>query len=300
MINGVKQQPMDGVSMLYATDDAAAADRHTTQYFEMFGNRAIYQDGWLARVIHRVPWAGAPINSLQDDVWELYHASEDFSLSNNLAEQNPEKLDELKQVFDQEAIRNNVYPLDDRVFERFNAKVAGRPDLMGDRKSLKLADGMTGIMENVFLNVKNTSKTISAELDLTGKDSGIILCQGGKFGGWALYMNNGKPAYTYNWYGLEQYTIESPTALKNKKANVTLKFKYDGDGAGKGGMASIFVDGEKVAEGRVEKTQPALFSADDTADVGQDDATQVVPIFKNVRDSEFTGYVRSVEVSIGE
>ena len=159
---------------------------------------------------------------------------------------------------------------------------------------------MTGIMENAFINVKNTSKTISAELDLTGKDSGIILCQGGKFGGWALYMNNGKPAYTYNWYGLEQYTIESPTALKNNKANVTLKFKYDGDGVGKGGMASIFVDGKKVAEGRVEKTQPVLFSADDTADVGQDDATQVVPIFKDAKDSKFTGYVRSVEVSIGD
>ncbi len=300
MINGVKQQPMDGVSMLYATDNAEAADRHTTQYFEMFGNRAIYQDGWLARVVHRVPWGTEPINTLQDDVWELYHSNEDFSLSNNLAEQNPEKLEELKQVFDQEAIKNNVYPLDDRVFERFNAKIAGRPDLMGDRTSLKLADGMTGIMENAFINVKNTSKTISAELDLTGKDSGIILCQGGKFGGWALYMNNGKPAYTYNWYGLEQYTIESPTALKNKKVNVTMKFKYDGDGVGKGGMASIFVDGEKVAEGRVEKTQPVLFSADDTADVGQDDATQVVPIFKDVHDSKFTGYVRSVEVSIGE
>jgi arylsulfatase len=300
MINGVKQKPMDGVSMLYATDNAEAVDRHTTQYFEMFGNRAIYQDGWLARVIHRVPWGTEPLNSLQDDVWELYHASEDFSLSNNLAEQNPEKLEELKQVFEQEAISNNVYPLDDRVFERFNPKTAGRPDLMGDRTSLKLAQGMTGIMENAFLNVKNTSKTISAELDLTGKDSGIILCQGGKFGGWALYMNNGKPAYTYNWYGLEQYTIESPTVLKNSKANVTLKFAYDGDGAGKGGMASIFVDGEKVVEGRVEKTQPALFSADDTADVGQDDATQVVSIFEDAKDSKFTGYVRSVEVSIGE
>jgi len=233
-------------------------------------------------------------------VWELYHASEDFSLSANLAEQNPQKLEALKQVFEHEAIKNNVFPIDDRVFERFNAKIAGRPDLMGDRKSLKLAQGMTGMMENVFLNIKNTSKTISAELDLKGKDSGIILCQGGKFGGWALYMDDGKPAYTYNWFGLEQYTIKSPTALKDGKTNVTLKFEYDGDGVGKGGLASIFVNGEKVAEGRVEKTQPAVFSADETADVGQDDATQVVSIFKDVHDSEFTGYVRSVEVSIAD
>jgi len=225
---------------------------------------------------------------------------EDFSLSNNLAAQHPDKLQELIKIFEEEAVKNKVFPIDDRTFERFNAKTAGRPDLMGDRKSLKLAQGMTGIMENAFLNVKNTSKTISAELDLKGKDSGIILCQGGKFGGWALYMDNGKPAYTYNWFGLEQYTIKSPTTLKDGKANVILKFEYDGDGVGKGGLASIYVDGAKVVEGRVEKTQPAIFSADETADVGQDDATQVVSIFKNMHDSEFTGYVRSVEVSIGD
>ncbi len=300
MISGVKQKPMNGVSMLYATDNDEAADRHTTQYFEMFGNRAIYHEGWLARVVHRVPWGTEPLNTLQEDEWELYHADEDFSLSNNLAAQNPEKLKELKQIFDQEAIKNNVYPLDDRVFERFNAKIAGRPDLMGDRTTLTLADGMTGIMENTFLNVKNTSKTISADLDLKGNDRGIILCQGGKFGGWALYMDNGRPAYTYNWFGLEQYTIKSPTPIRSDQTNITLEFKYDGDGAGKGGVATILVDGEKVAEGRVDKTQPAVFSADETADVGQDDATQVVPLFKDMNDSEFTGFVRKVEISIGE
>ncbi|MCK5469480.1 MAG: sulfatase-like hydrolase/transferase, partial [Cyclobacteriaceae bacterium] len=301
IINGIKQKPMDGVSMLYAADNADAVEQHTTQYFEMLGNRAIYQEGWLARVVHNIPWETKPIRTLQEDIWELYNTEEDFSLSNNLAEQNPQKLEALKAVFEQEAIKNNVYPLDDRKYERFNAAIAGRPDLMGDRKSLTLAHGMEGLLENTFINVKNNSKTITANLELEGNDRGIILCQGGKFGGWALYMEGGKPAYTYNWFGLEKYTVKSPKALPKGAAHVKLEFQYDGDGFGKGGIASIFVDGEKVAEGRIEKTEPALFSGDETADVGKDEATQVADwIFKNTKDSEFTGYVNSVTISIPE
>lgn len=299
MINGVKQRSMDGVSMLYATDNAEAADRHTTQYFEMFGNRAIYHEGWLARVVHRVPWENKPMTTLQKDTWELFNTTEDYSLTNNIADQNPKKLKELKELFEQEAIRNNVYPLDDRAFERFNPAIAGRPDLMGGRTSLTLANGMEGITENAFINVKNNSKTITANVDLKGNDRGIILCQGGRFGGWALYMDNGKPAYTYNWFGLENYTVKSSKSLGKGSSEVKLDFKYDGDGTGKGGTATIYVDGEKVAEGRIEKTQPAVFSADETADVGKDDATQVAnTVFKNVKDSEFSGYVKKVVISI--
>jgi arylsulfatase A-like enzyme len=301
MINGVVQRPMNGVSMLYAVDNPGAEDLHTTQYFEMFGNRAIYHEGWLARVVHRIPWHSKPIRSLQEDVWELYNTEDDFSLTNNLAENYPEKLEELKKLFEQEAIKNNVYPLDDRVYERFNAAIAGRPDLMGDRTSLTLAQGMDGILENAFINIKNSSKTITASLELKGKDRGIILTQGGKFGGWALYMDNGKPAYTYNWFGLDLYTVKSSKAIPKGSAEVKLDFVYDGDGLGKGGMATLYVDGEKVAEGRIEKTEPMMFSADETADVGKDDATQVVPAtFKDVHDSEFTGYVKKVVISIPE
>ena len=298
-INGVKQKPLDGVSMLYAAKDKNAAERHHTQYFEMFGNRAIYHKGWMARVVHQVPWHGKPLCKLQDDTWELYNIEEDFSLTNNVAEKFPEKLKELQAIFDKEAIANNVFPLDDRLYERFNAKLAGRPDLMGDRKSLTLAHGMEGILENTFLNVKNSSKTIDANVSLKGKGNGIILCQGGKFGGWALYMNNGKPGYSYNWFGLARYTIESPVAIDADKANIKLVFAYDGGGVGKGGKATLFVDGKKVAEGRVDKTQPAVFSADETADVGVDDATQVVEkLFKNREGSEFTGNVDKVTISI--
>jgi len=301
MINGVQQIPMDGVSMLYATKNAAAKDQHNTQYFEMFGNRAIYHDGWMARVIHMIPWQGKPLNTFQDEKWELYYVKEDFSLTNNLADQNPDKLKEMQALFEREAIANNVYPLDDRLYERFNAKIAGRPDLMGDRTTLTLAQGMDGILENTFLNVKNSSKTITANVTLKGNDRGVILTQGGKFGGWALYMDNGKPAYTYNYFGLESYTITSPTKLTKENAVIKLDFVYDGNGTGKGGLATLYVDGEKVAEGRIEKTEPAVFSADETADVGKDDATQVADkVFKDVADSEFTVHVNKVVISIPE
>jgi len=299
-VNGVPQRPLTGVSMLYAAEDANAEDRHTTQYFEMFGNRGIYHDGWMARVVHRVPWGSEPINTLQDDVWDLYNVAEDFSLTNNLASENPEKLKEMQDLFAKEAIANSVYPLDDRVFERFNAEVAGRPDLMGDRKSLTLAQGMVGLLENTFINEKNSSKTVTANVQLNGNDRGIILTQGGKFGGWALYMDDGKPAYTYNWFGLDRYTITSPVAIDKPNAEIKLQFDYDGGGPGKGGLATLYVDGEKVAEGRVEKTQPGVYSADETADVGVDEATQVAEVFKDVHDSEFTGYVTSVTIRIPE
>ncbi len=298
-INGVEQKPLDGVSMLYAARDAAAADRHTTQYFEMFGNRAIYNDGWLARVVHRVPWQAAPLRTLQEDVWELYDTEADYSLTRDLAQEKPAKLKELQALFEREAIANNVYPLDDRSYERFNAALAGRPDLMGDRTTLTLAHGMDGMVENTFLNVKNRSKTIEADLALQGNDSGIILCQGGKFGGWALYMNEGKPGYTYNWFGLERYTIEASRPIQGDRAKVELAFEYDGDGVGKGGLARLLVDGREVARGRVERTEPAVFSADETADVGRDDATQVAEhLFADSEASEFTGHVDRVSISV--
>ena len=295
-INGIPQLPMDGVSLLYATDDADAPDRHTTQYFEMFGNRAIYHEGWLARVVHGVPWHPAPIRTLQEDIWELYDTTVDFSLTNDLAAKNPEKLAELQAIFDREALANNVFPLDDRRYERFDPAQAGRPDLMGGRTSLTLADGMDGMLENTFINIKNRSKTVTANVELVGNDRGIILTQGGKFGGWALYMDGGKPAYTYNWFGLQKYTIASDEALPAGPAEVKLEFAYDGGGPGKGGLATLYVNGEKVSEGRVERTTPAVFSGDETADVGKDDATQVVAAFENVRDSHFTGSVTSVTV----
>jgi len=172
---------------------------------------------------------------------------------------------------------------------------------MNGRTSLTLAQGMKGLLENTFINEKNSSKTIVAKVDLKGNDRGVILCQGGKFGGWALYMDKGRPAYTYNYFGLESYTITSSKVLTGKDAEIKLQFDYDGGGTGKGGLATLYVDGEKVAEGRVDKTEPAVYSADETADVGQDDATPVAnKVFKDSKDTKFTGYVNEVTISIPE
>ena len=264
----------------------------------MFGNRAIYHDGWLARVNHRAPWRNEPFQPLEEDIWELYDTRADFSLFNDLSKEHPEKLKEMQALFEKEAIANSVYPIDDRSYERFNAKRAGRPDLMGDRTSLTLFEGMEGLTENAFLNVKNTSLTIEADVELSGKDRGVILAQGGKFGGWALYMDKGRPTYTDNWVGLDAYTVQAPKPVQGKSATIKLDFEYDGDGFGKGGVATIFVNDKNVAEGRIEKTQPNVFSADETADVGRDEGTEVVPLFKSIEDSKFTGHVKSVTVSI--
>jgi arylsulfatase A-like enzyme len=164
MVNGTAQIPIQGVSMAYTFDDARAKSRHTIQYFEIFGNRGIYKDGWLAGTVHRAPWEMKPRASLADDKWELYNTEKDFSLAADLATVNPDKLKEMQSVFMQEAVKYHVLPIDDRSIERLNAALVGRPDLMQGRKSLTVYEGMNGIMENVFINVKNRSHTITAEV----------------------------------------------------------------------------------------------------------------------------------------
>ncbi|MGE0760092.1 MAG: arylsulfatase, partial [Pirellulaceae bacterium] len=193
-VNGIAQRRMDGVSLLYAVRDPQAKDRRTTQYFEMFGNRAIYQDGWVAATRHSIPWlATAKLPAFDQDRWELYHVDEDFSQARNLASQEPARLRALQQVFHDEALRNHVFPLDDRRVERFNAAIAGRPDLLGTRTSLTLYEGMTGIAENAFINIKGKSHAITAEIEVpTAGADGVIIAQAGRFGGWSLYMKSGR------------------------------------------------------------------------------------------------------------
>lgn len=300
VVNGVPQRPMDGISMVYSFDDAEAADRHVSQYFEMFGNRAMYHDGWLARTIHRAPWEPKPRRPLAEDVWELYDTRDDFSLTRDLAAKHPQKLAELKARFMYEAEMNHVLPIDDRVFERIVAANVGRPELLAGRKSLTLADGMTGMTENVFLNIKNRSKTVTAEVEVPDGDSpgGIVIAQGGRFGGWALYVKDGKPAYDYNFLGMERYTVVSDELLKPGKSTIRFEFAYDGGGVGKGGMGTLFVDDRKVGEGRIERTQPAIFSADETADVGIDLATPVVEAIGAESRSRFTGHIPKVTIEV--
>jgi hypothetical protein len=220
-VHGAIQKPFEGVSLIYSLNDPDAADRHTTQYFEMFGNRAIYHEGWVVATKHRTPWASAPDGTLDQDTWEPYHVDEDFSQANDIAASNPAKLEEMQDLFMTEAVKYNVLPLDDRVFERFNPSIASRPDLMGDRTSLTVYPGMTHMPENAFINVKNRSHTITAEVEIpAGGGEGVILSQGGRFAGWSLYMRNGK----------ERYAITTPERVAAGKATIRYEFVYEGEG----------------------------------------------------------------------
>ena len=300
VVDGTRQIPMEGTSLLYSFDDAKAKERHVTQYFEIAGNRAIYQDGWFARAIHRAPWEPKPRRPLADDsAWELFDTRADFSLSRNVAAANPAKLAELKKVFLAEASRYHVLPIDDRVFERLNAAAVGRPDLMGGRTSLTLAEGMTGMMENAFINVKNRSKTITATVDVPdGRANGTVIAQGGRFGGWSLYVKDGVPGYDYNFLGLARTSIVAPQALPPGKHVIRFEFAYDGGGPGKGGMGTLFVDDAQVAQGRLAHTQAGIFSADETADVGIDLGTPVVEAIGAEARSRFTGRIPKLNVEV--
>lgn len=297
-VNGTVQAPIEGVSMLYTFDQPDAKSTHKTQYFEVFGNRAIYHDGWFAGTIHRAPWEMKPRANLLDDKWELYDTRQDFSLANDLTAANPAKLKELQNLFIKEAIKYRVLPIDDRLMERINAATAGRPDLMGDRTSLALSEGMLGMSENVFINIKNRSLSITADVEIPeGGANGVILAQAGRFGGWSLYLKDGKPTYCYNFLGLQEYNVSAPQALVAGKAIVRMTFDYDGGGIGKGGTATILVNDKKVASGRIERTQPTIFSADEGAGVGVDDATPVTTDYKE-RDNAFTGKIVKVTVDV--
>jgi len=296
-VNGTAQTPIEGVSLAYTFTDAKAPSRHTTQYFEIFGNRAIYSDGWLAGTVHRAAWEFKVRRPLEDDIWELYDTRADFSLANDLATKNPEKLKELQALFLKEAVKYSVLPLDDRTLERLNAAMVGRPDLMAGRTSLTVYDGMIGMSENVFINTKNRSHTITAEVQIPKNGAnGVILAQAGRFGGWSLYIKDGKPTYTYNWLGLQRYTVAAQQALPAGKSTIRYEFAYDGDGVGKGGIGTLFVNGKKVATGRIDRTQCCAFSADEGADVGVDEGTPVIEAYKVP--FKFTGKIASVTIEL--
>jgi len=298
-VNGTSQTPIEGVSLAYTFADSKAPSRHTTQYFEIFGNRAIYSDGWLAGTVHRAAWEFKVRRPLEDDIWELYDTRSDFSLANDLAAKNPGKLKELQDLFLKEAVKYSVLPLDDRLQERFVAALVGRPDLMAGRTSLTVYQGMMGMSENVFINLKNKSHTITAEVEIPKKGAnGVILAQAGRFGGWSLYMKDGKPTYTYNWLGLQRFTVAATQAVPAGKATIRFEFAYDGGGMGKGGTGTLFVNGKKVASGRIEKTQFAIFSADEGTDVGSDEGTPVTEAYKVP--FKFTGKIAKVTIELKE
>ena len=294
-VDGTPQTPIEGVSMLYTFNNPKAPSTHTTQYFEIFGNRAIYNDGWLAGTVHRAAWERTPRRPLEKDIWELYDTSSDFSLTNDLAAKNPDKLKEMQELFLKEAVKYQVLPLDDRLEERLIASMVGRPDLMAGRHSLTVHQGMTGMSENVFINLKNKSHTITAELDIPKNGAnGVIIAQAGRFGGWSLYLKDGKPTYTYNWLGLQRFTVAASQALPAGKGTLRFEFAYDGGGIGKGGAGTILFNGKAIATGRIDHTQCCAFSADEGTDVGADEGTPVTEAYKVP--FKFTGTINSVTV----
>jgi arylsulfatase A-like enzyme len=300
MVNGVTQSRMEGTSMRYTFDAADAHERHDLQYFEMFGNRGIYFQGWSAVTKHRTPWemGAVQLPAFDDDVWELYDGSMDYSQAHDLAGKMPDKLHELQRLWLIEATKYNVIPLDDRTAERANADIAGRPQLVtGDTQVFY--PGMSRLSENSVLSIKNKSFSVTAEVVVPNGDvSGTIIAQGGAIGGWSFYTRGGKASFTYNVLGVQTFTAEATDPVPTGTHQVRAEFAYDGDGLGKGGDVTLYYDGEQVGEGRVGATQPFIFSADEGVDVGCEFGTTVVP-GAVAADCTFTGGINWVELVVG-
>ena len=290
---------MEGVSMAYSFEDANAPDRHYVQYFEMFGNRGIYYKGWTAVTKHRTPWLlmGTKNVPFDDDNWELYDTSKDWTQANDLSKKEPEKLHELQRQWLIEATRYNVLPMDDRAVERFNAEIAGRPEVMPGKTQF-LYPGMV-LTESSVVNLKNKSHSITADIEILSSDAkGVIVAQGANFGGWALFVHDGHLKYVYNFLGLSVYKIEASNVLSMGKHVVKMEFKYDGGGLGKGGVVSLLVDGQKVADGRLEHTVPVIFSADSTCMVGEKIGAPISSDFKE-GGNKFSGKINWVRIDVG-
>ena len=300
VVHGVEQKPYEGVSMRYAFDDADAAERHVTQYFEMFCNRGIYHEGWTAVTRHSTPWIqGLPLPPFADDTWELYDTNTDWTQAHDLASRMPDKLAELQAMFMDEARKYGVLPLDDRRIERFNSDLAGRPSLIKGNSQL-LFGGMGRLSENVVLNVKNKSHAVTAEVTIPdGGADGVIIAQGGQFAGWSLYLKAGTPTYAYNLLGVQHFDIPSDTPVPPGTHQLRVEFTYDGGGLGKGADIALYLDGTKTGQGRLGATVPLAFSGDETCDIGSDTASPVSDKY-TAETSHFTGTVEWVQLDIAD
>jgi arylsulfatase len=299
-VNGVMQSPMEGTSMLYTFDDAEAPERHDLQYFEMFGNRGIYFKGWSAVTKHKTPWilVGGELPSFDDDVWELYDGTKDWTQARDLSTEMPDKLHELQRLWLIEATKYNVIPLDDRSGDRLDPQLAGRPSLIRGNSQL-LFGSMRRLSENSVVNIKNKSFSVTAELDVPGSGAeGVIIAQGGRFGGWTLYVKDGHLKFVYNVLGIHEYAVTADGPLAAGEHQVRMEFAYDGGGLAKGGDVTLYQDGNQMGQGRVDQTQPMVFSADETTDVGTETGTSVASDYSTAT-SQFTGRVRWVQIDLG-
>lgn len=276
--NGVKQQPMDGVSMVYAFNDAVAPNKRERQYYEMFGNRAIWVDGWKAVSLHanRMPWDVNVVLPFDQDKWELYHVEKDFSESTDLAGENPEKLEELIAIFDEEAWKYNVYPLYDDMIKRLGAQ---QDRLFGDQKEfVYFAPGAVRIAEKSSAPVKNRAHTIETQLDLKGDEEGVIVAVGGMTGGYTMFIKDNHLYYDYNFLDGVHYILKSaplPKGITDLKFSFTRTKAFGGEG-------ELFVNSEKVDKVDMPQMHVSTYSLAETFDVGLDTGTQVSDVYTGV------------------
>jgi arylsulfatase A-like enzyme len=300
MVNGVLQAPIEGTSMLYSFDEAAAPERHDLQYFEMAGNRGIYFKGWSAVTRHSTPWLPTEkLPALDDDVWELNDGSNDRTQARDLAAEHPGRLAALQRLWLIEAVKYKVLPIDDRRFERLNATIAGRPQLITGTTQV-LFPGMKRLSENSVLDIKNRSFSVTAALETTNGQpaQGVLIAQGGRFGGWALYLKDGRAKFVYNVLGMQEFVAEATEPLPSGKHQVRMEFAYDGGGLAKGGNVTVYYDGRSVGTGRVDLTQPLIFSADETTDIGDDYGNAVSADYAGA--SRFNGRIDVVQIDVGD
>jgi arylsulfatase A-like enzyme len=301
MVNGVPQSPMEGTSMLYTFNDADAPERHDVQYFEMFANRGIYHRGWSAVTKHRTPWVmvGGALPAFDDDVWELYDGASDYSQARDLVAEQPDMLAKLQRLWLIEATNYQVLPMDDRGAERFQAALAGRPTLVRGTSQM-FFPGMGRLSENSVVNIKNKSFTVTAELEVPDSGvQGVVIAQGGRFGGWALYAKDGRAKFVYNVLGIQQFATEATEPIPAGTHQVRMEFAYDGGGLAKGGDVTLYYDGNPVGAGRVLATQPMIFSGDETTDIGYEAGTPVSADY-TTKNSRFTGKIHWIQIDLGK
>jgi arylsulfatase A-like enzyme len=299
-VNGVQQSPMEGTSMLYTFNEPDAEERHDLQYFEMFGNRGIYHRGWSAVTKHRTPWVmtGGVLPAFDDDVWELYDGNSDYSQAHNLAAEQPERLAKLQRLWLIEATKYQVLPIDDRGAERLEPGLAGRPTLIRGNSQL-FFPGMGRLSENSVVSIKNKSFSVTADVDVPGSGAdGVIIAQGGRFGGWAFYAKDSKAKFVYNVLGIHEFATEANEPIPAGHHQVRVEFAYDGGGLAKGGDVTLYYDGTPVGSGRVGATQPMIFSADETTDIGYESGTTVTADY-TAHGSRFTGKINWVQIDLG-
>ena len=273
--HGIRQQPMNGIAMNYSFDDAAAPNRKKRQYYEMFGNRAMWSDGWKAVTLHakRMPWQLNVTQPFEDDEWELYHVAEDFSASTNVAAQYPEKLEELKKMFDEDAWKYNIYPLYDDMIKRLAVQ---QDRLFGDRKEfIYYAPGAFRIAEKASAPVKNRPHNIVTKVDLQGGEEGVIVAVGGMTGGFTMFIKNSRLYFVYNFLDGVYYTLKSPVlpgGMTELKFNFIKTKEF-------GGTGELYINGKKVDEIDMPRMHISTYSLAETFDVGRDTGTQVSKLY---------------------